>query len=65
MKVAGFTVQTKALGRSGVLLSGVLLCSAIPAKAEYRLDVGDVIEISVAGVPDLRQRVARAEGIRA
>jgi polysaccharide export outer membrane protein len=36
----------------------VLLCSAIPAKAQYRLDVGDVLEISVAGVPELRQRVA-------
>src|SRR3979411_3058597 len=40
------------------LLSVSLLCSAIPSKAEYRLDVGDVLEISVAGVPDLRQRVA-------
>jgi polysaccharide export outer membrane protein len=50
--------QTKALGRKGVLLSSVLLCSAIPAKAEYRVDVGDVLEIAVAGVPELRQRVA-------
>jgi polysaccharide export outer membrane protein len=58
MKFAGFAVQTKALGKRGALLFGVLLCSAIPAKAEYRLEVGDVIEISVAGVPDLRQRVA-------
>jgi len=39
------------------LLSVSLICSAIPAKAEYRLDVGDILEISVAGVPDLRQRV--------
>jgi polysaccharide biosynthesis/export protein len=39
------------------LLSVGLICSAIPSKAEYRLDVGDVLEISVAGVPDLRQRV--------
>jgi polysaccharide export outer membrane protein len=30
---------------------------AMPAMAEYRLDVGDVIEISVLGVPELRQRV--------
>jgi polysaccharide export outer membrane protein len=36
----------------------VLVCSAGSAKAEYRLDVGDVLEISVAGVPDLKQRVA-------
>jgi len=40
----------------GVLSLGII-CSAIPARAEYRLDVGDVLEIAVAGVPDLRQRV--------
>jgi polysaccharide export outer membrane protein len=34
-----------------------LLCSAMPAYAEYRLQAGDVLEISVAGVPELRQRV--------
>ena len=39
------------------LLAVSLLCSIAPAKAEYRLDAGDVIEISVAGVPELRQRV--------
>jgi polysaccharide export outer membrane protein len=49
--------RTKALGRKSALLSVVLLCSPIPAKAEYRVDVGDVLEISVAGVPELRQRV--------
>src|SRR5262244_985549 len=41
----------------GVLSLGII-CSAIPARAEYRLDVGDVLEIAVAGVPDLRQRIA-------
>jgi len=39
------------------VLSLGIICSAIPARAEYRLDVGDVLEIAVAGVPDLRQRV--------
>jgi polysaccharide export outer membrane protein len=34
-----------------------LACFAMPAMADYRLDVGDVIEISVLGVPELRQRV--------
>jgi polysaccharide export outer membrane protein len=34
-----------------------LVCFAMPAMAEYRLDVGDVIEISVLGVPEMRQRV--------
>jgi len=50
-------VQVKALDTKGVLLSCMLLCLAVPAKAEYRVDVGDVLEIAVAGVPDLRQRI--------
>jgi polysaccharide export outer membrane protein len=33
-----------------------LCCSLSPARAEYRLQGGDVVEISVAGVPELRQR---------
>jgi polysaccharide biosynthesis/export protein len=33
-------------------------CLAVPAQAdEYRLQAGDVLEFSVAGVPDLRQRI--------
>jgi polysaccharide export outer membrane protein len=39
------------------LLAVSLLCSAVSAKAEYRLNAGDVIEVAVAGVPELRQRV--------
>ena len=39
------------------LLAIVLLCSMTPAKAEYRLHVGDTIEISVARIPELKQRV--------
>jgi polysaccharide biosynthesis/export protein len=40
------------------LLALSLLCSPAPAKAsEYRLHAGDVIEVAVAGVPELRQRV--------
>src|SRR5215813_4217355 len=57
MTFVRLAVQTKALGRKGALLFGAFLCLAIPAKAEYRVDVGDVLEISVAGVPELRQRV--------
>lgn len=58
MACARSHVQTVPLyTRWGVLFVS-LLCSAIPSKAEYRLDVGDVLEISVAGVPELRQRVA-------
>ena len=58
MTFVRLVVQAKALCNKAALLSAVLLCWAIPAKAEYHLDVGDVLEISVAGVPDLRQRVA-------
>jgi len=38
------------------LLAIVLCCSPNAARAEYRLQGGDVVEISVAGVPELRQR---------
>jgi polysaccharide biosynthesis/export protein len=64
MTLMRLAIQTKVLGRKGGLLAAALVCSAIAAKAEsiakteYRLDVGDVVEISVAGVPELRQRVA-------
>jgi polysaccharide export outer membrane protein len=49
-------VTTGLCARWCALLLG-LAWFVIPAKAEYRLDVGDALEISVAGVPDLRQRV--------
>src|ERR1700687_2895579 len=39
------------------LFALALLCSITPAKAEYKLHAGDVIEISVAGIPALKQRV--------
>lgn len=37
------------------LLAVALCCSLNPARAEYRLQGGDVVEISVSGVPELRQ----------
>ncbi len=40
-----------------LLLAAALLCIMTPAKAEYRLQMGDVIEISVARLPELKQRV--------
>src|SRR4249919_253753 len=46
-----------ASGARSFLLAVALLCSITPAKAEYRLHVGDVIEISVARLPELKQRV--------
>jgi polysaccharide biosynthesis/export protein len=38
------------------LLAAALCCSVSPARAEYRLQGGDVVEISVSGVPELKQR---------
>jgi len=40
-----------------LLFAAAMLCAASPAKAEYKLHVGDVIEISVARAPELKQRV--------
>jgi polysaccharide biosynthesis/export protein len=34
-----------------------LTISATQAKAEYRVNAGDVLEVAIAGVPDLRNRV--------
>jgi polysaccharide export outer membrane protein len=35
-----------------------LTISVTQAKAEYRVNVGDVLEVAVAGIPELRSRVA-------
>jgi polysaccharide export outer membrane protein len=45
------------LGAKGALFAAALLCSTAQASAEYRLHVGDVIEISIMGAPELKQRV--------
>ena len=49
------------IGRSRFITWGLLtislVCSVVPATAEYRVDVGDVIEILVASVPELQRRV--------
>jgi polysaccharide export outer membrane protein len=37
-------------------LVAVGLTISVQAKAEYRVNVGDVLEVAVAGVPELRQR---------
>jgi polysaccharide biosynthesis/export protein len=39
----------------GLVTVGVT-CSFAPVRAEYRVDIGDVIEISVARVPELQRR---------
>jgi polysaccharide export outer membrane protein len=46
-------------GRTGALLAAIglaLLSALVPCRAEYRLSPGDVIEITVAGMPELKQR---------
>ncbi len=46
-------------GRTGALLAAIglaLLSALVPCRAEYLLSPGDVIEITVAGMPDLKQR---------
>lgn len=47
----------KARDASSLLFAIALLGWITPAKAEYKLHVGDVIEISVARLPELKQRV--------
>jgi len=46
-------------GRTGVLLTAIVLAllgALVPCRAEYRLSPGDIIELAVAGLPDLKQR---------
>lgn len=40
-----------------LLLAAVLFWPITPARAEYRLHAGDIIEIAVARLPELKQRV--------
>src|ERR1700688_1532719 len=60
-EAALFAERTSHLGKArntrSLALAAALLCSMTPAKAEYSLHVGDVIEISVARLPELKQRV--------
>jgi polysaccharide biosynthesis/export protein len=48
--------QLRLLSSSLALLAAALLGSSQLARADYRLQSGDVVEISVAGVPELKQR---------
>lgn len=44
---------------AGLIAPAVItLLAGSPAVAEYRVGIGDVIEISVSGAPDLRQKLA-------
>jgi polysaccharide biosynthesis/export protein len=48
--------QLRLSSSSLALLAAALLGSTQLARADYRLQSGDVVEISVAGVPELKQR---------
>ena len=57
-----FGLRAEAEVRGGVralVILGLLLPgnAGAAARAGYRLDVGDVIEVSIAGVPDLQRRL--------
>src|SRR5882762_2661389 len=55
--IGAFRVGTSRFIKRG-LVTGGFLCSIVPvAAAEYKVDVGDVIEIMVARVPELQRRV--------
>jgi polysaccharide biosynthesis/export protein len=54
--IGAFRIGKSCFFKWGLLTVGVL-CSVVPAAAEYRIDVGDVIEILVARVPELQRRV--------
>lgn len=60
-EMATFAGRASHLGKArdarSFVLAVALICSITPARAEYRLHVGDVIEISVARLPELKQRV--------
>ena len=43
--------------RLGLVLGGLAI-SVAQANAEYRVNIGDVLEVAVAGVPELRHRAA-------
>src|SRR6266480_564676 len=54
--IGAFRIGKPRFIKWGLLTVG-FLCSVVPAAAEYQIDVGDVIEILVARVPELQRRV--------
>ena len=55
--IGAFQIGKSYFIKRGLMTVG-LLCSVVPAAAaEYQVDVGDVIEILVARVPELQRRV--------
>ena len=55
--IGDLTIAESGFVRKGLMTVG-FLCSIVPAAAaEYKIDVGDVIEIVVARIPELQRRV--------
>jgi polysaccharide biosynthesis/export protein len=54
--IGAFRIGKSRFLKGGLLTVG-LACSVVPAAAEYKVDIGDVIEIMVARVPELQRRV--------
>jgi polysaccharide export outer membrane protein len=55
--IGAFRVGTSRFIKRGLLVVGFLCLIVSEAAAEYKVDVGDVIEIMVARVPELQRRV--------
>jgi polysaccharide export outer membrane protein len=57
VEVFGSGVNLVRCSKWGLLAIGLTI-SITEAKAEYRVNIGDVLEVTVAGVPELRNRAA-------
>jgi polysaccharide export outer membrane protein len=53
---AGMYLRRLIISLTTALLATALYCPLSAARAEYRLQGGDIVEISVSGVPELKQR---------
>ncbi|QHO72369.1 exopolysaccharide biosynthesis protein [Bradyrhizobium sp. CCBAU 051011] len=56
-EIFGSGINLVRCSKWGVLAIGLTI-SITEAKAEYRVNIGDVLEVTVAGVPELRNRAA-------
>jgi polysaccharide biosynthesis/export protein len=63
MSVEFSVLRSCAIHAHMMIAVSALFLSVVPARAEYRLAAGDALEISVAGIADLKQRVpVQADG---
>jgi polysaccharide export outer membrane protein len=57
LAAGGAQVLGRRRDAAALLIAVALACSIVPAKADYRLHAGDILEISVARLPELKHRV--------